>query len=326
MNKNLTMNQPKKRSFFEFFVTKRGRQTTLIVSGATAVSLFMGNFLPHTFGLGYYKDFVQSYQNGIPREVPENVKQRLEKAMDILQLRRYERLIIRPFTVVGFDLFQAGSIKYRFGSEFGIPVNYSYASPNDIKRSEIRFRDKEINWNSESGKLLEESIVLTEQEQIFSFCKSILQLQTHKILMNSIFPSITFIGMYAVGNYVNLRNNFYARPLALRLVMYSILGLFGLGSWSFMKDFNQVTYDADIDKKLCELGPDFVEVGTTYYEKLLKRNMALRALLNNDQYTAKGNENYLIRQKTIPLTLRKSFFEGKLKELQSGTQTENEVA
>lgn len=84
-----------------------------------------------------------------------------------------------------------------------------------------------------------------------------------------------------------------------------------------MKDFNQVTTDADIDKKLATLGPQFVAAGVTYYDKHLKKNIALRNLIGDNTYTALGNENYLLRQKSLPLTARKSFFENKWEELQS---------
>lgn len=99
--------------------------------------------------------------------------------------------------------------------------------------------------------------------------------------------------------------------------MYSILGLFGLGSWSFMKDFNQVSTDAEIDKKLASLGPQFVAAGYIYYDKHLKKNIALRNLIGDDTYTALGNENYLLRQKSMPLTARRSFFEEKWRDLQN---------
>lgn len=105
--------------------------------------------------------------------------------------------------------------------------------------------------------------------------------------------------------------------------MYSILGLFGIGSWSFLKDFNQVSYDADIDKELASLGPEFVQAGVRYYDKILKKNMALRALIGDDTYTAKGNTNYFIRQKSLPITIRKSFFEEKLAELQGKSSAAN---
>ncbi|XP_011197420.2 transmembrane protein 177 [Bactrocera dorsalis] len=314
-----------KRGIMGFFQTPTGRNVVLYATGATTLGLFVVNFMPHTICLKYYKDFVQCYQNGIPRPVTEKVKERLEKALDVLQVEAYERKIIKPFTVFGFDLFQAGSTKYRFGGALGIPVNYAYSDPKDINRQDIRFRDQTIDWNTDAGKLLQDAIVLTEDEQLFGLCKSVLQLQTHRVLLNSLFPSISFLTMYTIGHYLNLRMNLLAGPFSLRLVMYTILGLFGVGSWSFMKDFNQVRYDTEIDKKLCNLGPQYVEAGASYYGKLLKKNMALRELIGDDTYSARGNVNYFLRQKSLPLTVHKSYFEEKLQELRQKTQTPTEM-
>lgn len=54
--------------------------------------------------------------------------------------------------------------------------------------------------------------------------------------------------------------------------------------------------------------------GIRFYDKILKKNVALRNLTGQNIYTAMGNENYLLRQKSLPLTARKSFFELKKKE------------
>ena len=102
--------------------------------------------------------------------------------------------------------------------------------------------------------------------------------------------------------------------------MYTFLGLFGVGSWSFMKDYNQVLYDTSSDKQLSALGPEFVDAGVRYYDKLLKKNMALRALIGDDTYTSKGNENFYLRQKSLPLTIHKAFFEEEWRKLKGEKQ------
>jgi len=107
-------------------------------------------------------------------------------------------------------------------------------------------------------------------------------------------------------------------------VLYSILGLFGLGVWSFMKDYNQVSTDAEIDKRLASMGAQFVAAGASYYDKHLKKNIALRDLIGDDTYTALGNENYMIRQKSMPLTARKSFFLEKLEEIKKAQELETQ--
>ncbi|XP_017133179.1 transmembrane protein 177 isoform X2 [Drosophila elegans] len=262
--------------------------------------------------------------HGVERAVPEAVQQRLEKALDQLGLTPFERKFVKPFTVFGFDLFQAGTTKLRFGGALGIPVNYGYGSPEEIKRADIRFRDQQIDWSSPSGKLLEQAIVLNEDEQIFGLSKSVLQLQTHQVLLNSIFPSVSFLMVYTMGTYLNLRLNLFARHGSVRFVLYSILGLFGLGLWSFMKDYNQVATDAEIDKRLASMGPQFVAAGVGFYDKHLKKNIALRDLIGDNTYTALGNENYMLRQKSMPLTARKSFFLEKIDELNKVQEPETQ--
>ncbi|XP_016993832.2 transmembrane protein 177 [Drosophila takahashii] len=317
--------QPKLKAgggLFSYFKTEKGRKLVFYAAGATTVGLFVGNFLPHTFGLKYYREFVQCYQHGVERPVPEAVQQRLEKALDKLGLTPFERKFVKPFTVFGFDLFQAGTTKLRFGGALGIPVNYGYGSTEEIKRADIRFRDQQINWSSPSGKLLEQAIVLNDDEQIFGLSKAVLQLQTHRVLLNSIFPSVSFLMVYTIGHFLNLRLDLFARHGSVRFVLYSILGLFGLGIWSFMKDYNQVATDAEIDKRLASMGAQFVAAGAGYYDKHLKKNIALRDLIGDDTYTALGNENYMLRQKSMPLTARKSFFLEKLEELKKAQESE----
>lgn len=276
------------------------------------MGLFFFNYVPNTFGLEYYKNFLQCYKSGLPVPISDKVQKRFERAKEICGLEQHEENLVKPFSVVGFDVSLVGYTKSKYGAIVGVPTNYEYDGTGDIKRSEILFRNEKIDWESESGKYLEESLILNEDEQVFGFCKALLQAKTHYVLMNSVFPSLSFITVYTVGSYLNSSLGLLARPFSLRLVMYSILGLFGVGSWCFLKDYNQVLMDSAIDKELATKGPQFVQAGVSYYDKQLKKNKALRNLLKDDTYTANGNINYLLRQKSLPLTIRKSFFEEKL--------------
>lgn len=107
------------------------------------------------------------------------------------------------------------------------------------------------------------------------------------------------------------------------MVLYTILSVFGYGLYSFLTDCTQVYYDTEVDKELCEVGPEFMDAGVRFYDKLLKKNMAIRNLLGDGSFSAKGNINSFIRQKTIPLTVRKTYFEMRLNELKE--QFENET-
>lgn len=165
-------------------------------------------------------------------------------------------------------------MKSRFGGHIGIPTNYTYDTIADIERGDIRTRDQPIAWSSEHGKILQNSLVLTEIEQIFGMARSILQVKTHKLLITSMYPPLCLVSMYGFGHYLNLKMKFHSRPLIVskrclffcaqfnvlfliqvRLSLYTILGIFGYGLYAFMQDFTQVYYDTCVDKELAALGP-----------------------------------------------------------------------
>lgn len=294
-----------------YFVSKNRKTLVTILAGTTTIGLFLVNYVPHTFGLDQYRAFVQCNRNGEAVPVSSKVIERLNKAKDLLQFSSLEKDLIKPFTVFGFDIFAAGSTKSKCGGVIGIPSNYQIDNVDDLKKETICYQGNKIDWDSTAGKLLEEALILNEDEQIFGMCKALLQVQNYNYLLNSVFPTISFFMVYSVGNYLNSSLGLLSKPFSLRLCMYTILGLFGFGSWSFMKDYNQVTKDTEIDIKLSAMSPKMIEGGVGYYNKQLNKNIALREIANNNTYTAKGNCNYFLRQKSLPLTLRKSYFEEK---------------
>lgn len=138
------------------------------------------------------------------------------------------------------------------------------------------------------------------------------------MLFDTLFASSAFIITYGTSRSLNEKYNLYAKPLSLRLCLYSLTVIFGYGLYSFLTDFTQVNYEYNIDKKLCETHPIFIEGGKEFYEKTIQRNIALRSLmgpLGERYYSALGNENFFLRQRRLPLITRKDFYENKLKEL-----------
>ncbi|XP_055626359.1 transmembrane protein 177 [Toxorhynchites rutilus septentrionalis] len=303
-----------RKARLSYFVTEPGQRLALYGSGCLTVGLFAANFLPHTIGIGYYKEFIQAFRDGKQRELSEKLRYRFERAVKLLNLSTFEKKFVSPFVVIGFDVFNAGYMKSRFGGIVGIPINFEYGSAADIEKSEVVLCDQKINWSSEGGKLLEESLVLSEDEQVFGIAREILILNTHKKLIQSIIPAASWMFVYGTAATMNARGNFYARPLSLRLVLYAICSAFGYGIYSFATDMCEIHYDSDVDKQLAVLGPDVIDAGARFYDKILKKNVALRKLTGENYYTAKGNINYMIRQKTAPLTMRKEFFVSGYKE------------
>ncbi|PSN43937.1 hypothetical protein C0J52_03777 [Blattella germanica] len=126
----------------------------------------------------------------------------------------------------------------------------------------------------------------------------------------------------------NERLQLIGRPLTIRLVLYTLASLFGLGTWMFMQDFTTVYYEAESDKEMAEKGERYIKGGIEFYSKLLQRNIALRTLMGSkgeNLYTTTGNNQDLVRRKHLPLTMRKEYFELQLQELKKAQQESSNV-
>lgn len=169
-------------------------------------------------------------------------------------------------------------------------------------------------WATEPGQQLIDSLVLSENAQIFAISREILSLNSIKLLLDTIYASSCLIFTYALARNLNEKFSLYGKARIVRMGMYGLVTTFGYGLYSFLTDFTQVQYDIKLDKKLSELGPEMVEGGKEFYEKTLQRNRALRELMGRSghkHYTALGNENFFIRQKRLPLLVRKQYFDAK---------------
>lgn len=180
-----------------------------------------------------------------------------------------------------------------------------------------------VDWESEVGRKLANALILPEKVQQFALCREILMCLNHKVLFEAAYPFTCIFLAYNVSTYLNKKLNLYKMPTATRGFLYSIVGLFSLGTYFLIKDMTEVHYETEVDKKLCELGPDFIESGVIFYNKLLQRNQALRELMGSEgerKYSKLGNENYFLRQPRLALVHRKQYFEEQLKAARKSTE------
>lgn len=306
-----------------WFLSENGRKFSFVLMTSTGIGLTTARYAPNTFFLNYYKDFVQYYSNGKPVDLPKELKDRYEKCLKLLDLSEVHRKVMSPFSVFGYDLFHAGTTSSKFGVIVGIPVNFTYKSLDDLKNDNIQVNQKSIDWSTETGKKLADALILPEKVQEFAICREILMTMNNKIIYESIYPFLCVFFAYNVSHYLNNKLNLYAAPTPLRSLMYSIVGFFSIGTYFLFKDMTEVSYETQVDRKLCELGPEYIESGILFYDKLLKRNQALRELMGKEgerKYSKMGNENFGIRQPRLVLTHRKLFFEQQLKESQKGDE------
>ncbi|XP_075974301.1 transmembrane protein 177 [Anticarsia gemmatalis] len=310
-----------------WFLTETGRRFSFAVVTSAGLACTVARYAPNTFFLQNYKDFVHYYNNGKPAELPKEIQDRFSRCLDLLNIAAVQRKLVAPFSVFGYDLFHAGSINTRFGVVIGVPVNFTYKNLDDLEKDGIMVNQKKVDWTSEVGKKLADALILPEKVQEFAICREIMMTQNNKIILDSSYPFASLFMAYTFSTALNRRLNLYAAPTMLRGVLYTIVGMFSAGTYFLLKDMTEVHYETETDKKLCELGPEFVESGKIFYEKLLSRNQALRELMGSEgerKYSKLGNENFGIRQPQLALVHRKQYFEDKLKEL-NGAQTDSSL-
>uniref|UniRef100_A0A336KRZ3 CSON014677 protein n=1 Tax=Culicoides sonorensis TaxID=179676 RepID=A0A336KRZ3_CULSO len=312
------------QKMLKYLATERGRMASLYCVSTVGIGIFVSRWAPHSVGIEKYREFATCYKFGIEKKLSDKVHHRFEKALNMVKdMSELERSRFKMFCVFGMEPRHFGSKHSIWGSYVGIPDNFNYETANDIPKGAIVMHNKPIPWSTEGGKKIEQSLVLTEDEQIFAMLKEILALRTWEWPLNCFYPVMTLFTAYGLSHYINTKLKLFQRPLSLRLVMYSLVGVFMIGNYCFATDATQIYHDSRIDKEIATMGKEMVDAGVRYYDKILQRNIALREITGDySLYSSGGNVNFLVRQRTMPFTARKDFFQEQLKKLQEGASME----
>lgn len=98
------------------------------------------------------------------------------------------------------------------GAWIGVPFNYFYKSTDDIDKSKIQINGKPIDWDSNDGTLLESSLVLTVKEQLFVFCRSLLELDFFKHLYSTSIWAGAWIVARSMAEHNNKKYKMFRKP------------------------------------------------------------------------------------------------------------------
>ncbi|XP_053997816.1 transmembrane protein 177 [Hylaeus anthracinus] len=274
---------------------------------ASAVTIF-----PHTRGLELYRQFKAKYRLDQSEEpVKEKFKIMFEEVMNDLKLNQEQREKLRIFNVCGYDVFHAGTLSRKRGGVVGIPMNFDYESVDTINKNDIILNDKPIPWHQQEAKDFLESLVLSENAKKFALAREILKVREHSIEMDTISCLGHFLLLFFIYDTFHKRMVLSERKVA-RFMIASAVCVGGIASFFGLYNSNQYTNDFKVDTKLSKLGPEYIEGGKEFYEKLLKRNIALRTLLGKNGeklFTKNGNEIYFLWSKRLSIHDRRNFLE-----------------
>ncbi|XP_029175700.1 transmembrane protein 177 [Nylanderia fulva] len=288
-----------------------------LVFGVTATVVGCCTVLtPHTILLNQYR-YIRARYYQIDKEAPLGSKmhQTIQDVMNDLKLPDDVKSLIKPFNAFGFDLFHAGSLYTKYGAILGIPVNFTNAA--EQLRENLQILEEPIDWTRQDAKSFLKSTTLSENAQKFAIANEILRIQTEEPLFSSFLLGVIIAGFWTLYNSITYKYSLHRNVIMCR-TLYSSFTLCGILAWFGIKDYRTYNLDSEHDEALCKLGPEYVKGGQEFYEKLLSRNRALRSLLGNDgkrTYTAYGNEHTFLRQRYVPISHRKAFFDLRLNNL-----------
>lgn len=308
-----------------WFTTPMGRKVAFAGVFSAGLSFSSINFLPHTFFLNKFREFVQLYKHGLAVPVPEDVLKRFQEVLDDMKVSSMHRLLIKPFTVYGFDTFHAGSTYTKQGAIVGIPSFFHYSSINDVDTTVIKITGEPVAWSTKEGQQFLHSLILSEAAQKFAIGCEVAYVRTPYVYCNTFYPFTALFFVYATIQHLKRKLHLEKQPQAFRGMVYILLSIFGVGLWAVLKDVTTTHYEKKCDEEVSSLSEVYAKGGLEFYSKILQRNIALRSLMNEKGkklYSVSGNRLYFIRQKSLPLINRKLFMENKVAALQKETVEE----
>ncbi|XP_076765629.1 transmembrane protein 177 [Xylocopa sonorina] len=243
------------------------------------VSLLAGvagiHMLPQTVLLDTRRKFRARY--GFDhKEVPiqENIQKRIVEVMDDLHLSEKERNAIKFFNVHDVDVYHAGLTQTGYGAIVGIPVNFEYQDVQSITDQTISLQYVSIDWSTEPAKQFRESLVLSENAQKFAIAWNILSVKYPDLYMMSTW-AMNVLVVFAILD-MALLSPYITKNRRLKVISIWIVVLVALHGSTNLIDSDHIQ---TINEILAVLGPEYIQGGIEYYEKLSKRNKALRILL-----------------------------------------------
>lgn len=93
-----------------------------------------------------------------------------------------------------------------------MPVNYFFKTPEDVEKSALLITSSPVDWSSEDGESLKQSITLTDDEKLFAFRRAVAEMDNHKYLSHSLLVTFSFFGAYAAAEYSNGKYNLFNKP------------------------------------------------------------------------------------------------------------------
>lgn len=291
-------------------------KTFPIVATTSVIAISVGSslieLLPNSILLNKYKKIVhlKKFEELLP--LSKNIENLFNEVMDDLNIK--EKNAYQPFACIGFDLIHAGISFFKYGSIIGIPVNYTYEDKSSVNASKIRvgYNQERLNIYHPATNDLIDSLILSNKAKKFGIARELLTINQNLSFYHCIDSPIMIVITVISADLLRINlNSSIKMTFSIKAGIFGITGLLGYSLWFQIRDSLNIYFEKSVDKQLANINPEYIEGGKEFYEKLLKKNIALRMLLGErgaKEFNKNGDEIFFIRHKRIPLTERLQFF------------------
>jgi len=190
----------------------------------------------------------------------------------------------------------------------GLPSTFYYQVVGDVERNSILVGQEMVDWYSSAGEELQNALVLSDKAKAFVIARELFYAKSFSVHIDTLLQLSCLVSAYYSGAWLNSNMLFTLRlkPWA-RFIVFSTIGVAWIAFYIMISDSSHCWYDNRVDQTAAKLRKVYAEGGVEYYEKVLRRNCALRTLLGSKgtkQFTRYGNVVSLWRNRSVQLTSR----------------------
>lgn len=216
------------------------------------------------------------------------------------------------FASFGFHPVGAGISWLPAGAQIGIPANFNSTADDHsgITNRSILINGKVVDWSTEAGSALKESLIFSCDAQKFAIAREVAHLQSGGPVLSAAVAPLCLGGAWVYSVVLKQVFGLHGGPALFR-GMANALAL-GLGAVSYFLTSDAVNQwnDLSSDQRAAKLSRDYAKGGVEFYDKILSRNRTLRSLMGQkglDMYAPSGNlfPAHILKLKHTPYTLRK---------------------
>lgn len=216
------------------------------------------------------------------------------------------------FASFGFHPVGAGVPWLPAGVQIGIPANFNSTADDHsgITNRSILINGKVVDWSSDSGSALKESLVFSSEAQKFAIAREVSHLESAGPVLSAAVAPLCLGGAWVYSVVLKQVFGLHGGPALFRGVANAVA--LGLGAVSYFLTSDAVNQwnDLSSDRRAAKLSPEYAKGGVEFYDKILSRNRTLRSLMGQkgqDMYAPSGNlfPAHILKLKQTPYTLRK---------------------